>query len=431
MMEDWTDIIGEELGTIEEPLPADDWNVLQQKYAAARRRRRAAVFAWTGGAASAAAAIALALLLVRPEGPSAQEVDLVADAHTPVEVPVDVPVQTDTAAVDESLPSVLTPVTRPTTSPRSVNSAPASSVHASIADVIVESFSDSHHAPATGHVPAGEIQVVKDAATVTERLLADAGAGEAATPTDDKAADNGFRFEDLEEEAPRRVRRPISVGLSGGGVMAGGGVNTVAFGPAYDTSPMPNTPLDDPEPPVDTTITGGSAPRGMSMRKTRGAYTDSYEHDMPVSAGVSARFMLTRRFSINTGLNYTLYSSTRERWYSATGATERERQNVHYLGIPLRCDWLIVDRQHFTFYMGVGAQVDKCIYARVGDERLHEKELLFSLTGAAGIQYNITRQIGLYLESDFSLKLNDGSLETYRNDNFGVISARAGLRFSF
>ena len=45
MMEDWTDIIGEELENIEEPLPADDWSVLQQKYAAARRRKKAAAFA--------------------------------------------------------------------------------------------------------------------------------------------------------------------------------------------------------------------------------------------------------------------------------------------------------------------------------------------------------------------------------------------------
>ena len=45
-MEDWTDIIGEELENIEEPLPADDWSVLQQKYAAAQRKKRATAFAW-------------------------------------------------------------------------------------------------------------------------------------------------------------------------------------------------------------------------------------------------------------------------------------------------------------------------------------------------------------------------------------------------
>ena len=64
MMEDWTDIIDEELENIEEPLPADDWSVLQQKYAAARKRKKAAAFAWAGGITSIAAAIALVLMLV-------------------------------------------------------------------------------------------------------------------------------------------------------------------------------------------------------------------------------------------------------------------------------------------------------------------------------------------------------------------------------
>ena len=67
MMEDWTDIIGEELENIEEPLPADDWSVLQQKYAAAQRKKRAVAFAWAGGITSVAAAIALVLMLVRPD----------------------------------------------------------------------------------------------------------------------------------------------------------------------------------------------------------------------------------------------------------------------------------------------------------------------------------------------------------------------------
>ena len=113
MMEDWTDIIGEELGNISEPLPADDWSALQQKYAAARRRRKAAVFAWVGGLTSAAAAVALALLLIRPSEPSVLEGDMVAEAEVLEEVSVAVPVQTDSVVVDDSQSSVLTPVTRP------------------------------------------------------------------------------------------------------------------------------------------------------------------------------------------------------------------------------------------------------------------------------------------------------------------------------
>ena len=433
MMEDWTDIIGKELGNISEPLPADDWNVLQQKYAAARRRRKAAVFAWVGGVTSVAAAVVLALMLIRPADPAVLEGDMIAEAEVLEAVPVAVPVQTDSVIVDEFQSSVLTPVTRPS----------AAKSHTETEDVLLAD-ADSE----------GMIQVVKDTSDVTEVLVAEVlpeEVSEIPEEHEDQLEQDGQTEQDVLSALEGQVagvsirgvssvvgygsRPRVSIGLAGGGVLSG----ARAFAqdmtpPMMDSENMPEAQppiVDDPEPPVDTTVIGGGSQMGMRLRKERAGYYDSYQHDMPVSVGVSARIMLSRRFSINTGLNYTLYSSMRERSYSSGKVTERERQNVHYLGIPLRCDWLVVNRRYFTFYMGVGAQVDKCVYARVGNERLHENDFLFSLTGAAGLQYNITNKIGLYLEPDFSLRLNEGTLETYRHDHFGVISARAGLRFSF
>ena len=433
MMEDWTDIIGEELGNISEPLPADDWNVLQQKYAAARRRRKAAVFAWVGGVTSVAAAVVLALMLIRPSEPSVLERDMIAEAEVLEAVPVAVPVQTDSVIVDESRSSVLTPVTRPS----------AAKSHTETEDVLLAD-ADSE----------GMIQVVKDSADMTEVLVAEVLPEEVSEISEehaDQLEQDGKTEQDALSALEGQVagvsirgvssvvgygsRPRVSIGLAGGGVLSGArAFSQDMTPPMMDSGNMPEAQppiVDDPESPVDTTVIGGSSQMGMRLRKERAGYSDSYQHDMPVSVGVSARIMLSKRFSINTGLNYTLYSSMRERSYSSGKVTERERQNVHYLGIPLRCDWLVVNRRYFTFYMGVGAQVDKCVYASVGDERLHEKDFLFSLTGAAGLQYNITNKIGLYLEPDFSLRLNEGTLETYRHDHFGVISARAGLRFNF
>ena len=433
MMEDWTDIIGEELENIEEPLPADDWNVLQQKYAAARRRRKAAVFAWVGGVTSVAAAVVLALMLIRPADPAVLEGDMVAEAEVLEAVPMAVPVQTDSVIVDESRSSVLTPVTRPS----------AAKSHIETEDVLLAD-ADSE----------GMIQVVKDTAEVTEVLVAEVLPEEVSVVPEEHAdhlEQDGQTEQDVLSALEGQVagvsirgvssvvgygsRPRVSIGLAGGGVLSGARAFAQDMAPPMmDSENMPEAqpPIEDnPEPPVDTTVIGGGSQMGMRLRKERAGYSDSYQHDMPVSFGVSARIMLSKRFSINTGLNYTLYSSMRERSYSSSEVTEREKQNVHYLGIPLRCDWLVVNRRYFTFYMGVGGQVDKCVYARVGDEILHEKDFLFSLTGAAGMQYNITNKIGLYLEPDFSLRLNEGTLETYRHDHFGVISARAGIRFNF
>ena len=433
MMEDWTDIIGEELDNIEEPLPADDWNVLQQKYAAAQRKKRAAAFAWAGGITSVAAAVVLALMLIRPADPTVLEEDMIAEAEVLEEVPVAVPVQTDSVIVDESRSSVLTPVTRPS----------AAKSHIETEDVLLAD-ADSE----------GMIQVVKDTAEVTEVLVAEVLPEEVSVVPEehaDQLEQDGQTEQDVLSALEGQVagvsirgvssvvgygsRPRVSIGLAGGGVLSGARAFAQDMAPPMmDSENMPEAqpPIEDnPEPPVDTTVIGGGSQMGMRLRKERDGYSDSYQHDMPVSFGVSARIMLSKRFSINTGLNYTLYSSMRERSYSSSEVTERERQNVHYLGIPLRCDWLVVNRRYFTFYMGVGAQVDKCVYARVGNERLHENDFLFSLTGAAGLQYNITNKIGLYLEPDFSLRLNEGTLETYRHEHFGVISARAGIRFNF
>ena len=65
MMNDWTDIIGEELKGFEAPLPADDWDVLQRRRAAAVRRRKVVAWSWAGAVASVAAVVAVAVLLFR------------------------------------------------------------------------------------------------------------------------------------------------------------------------------------------------------------------------------------------------------------------------------------------------------------------------------------------------------------------------------
>ena len=82
-------------------------------------------------------------------------------------------------------------------------------------------------------------------------------------------------------------------------------------------------------------------------------------------------------------------------------------------------------------YFGAGLQMDKCVYAKIGEERLHEKQLLFGLTGAMGLQVNIVPMVGLYVEPEVSYALNDGSIETFRSAEPFVVTVRGGLRFNF
>ncbi len=391
MMEDWTDIIGEELESIEESLPADDWSVLQQKYAAAQRKKRAAAFAWAGGITSVAAAIALVLMLIRPDAVPSDD-DLVADQLPPVEevVPADT-VSIETPSENVEITETVAPKKRQI--PASVNVVKPSD------DILIAQDNTEDK------VPAEEVafDVVKDTTSIRERLLADAGY---------------FGFDDFPDDEPKRRRMKMSFGLSG----------SASANPIPKNFDLDLVPPTDPGQKDSTEIeTPGTA---RMMMRNKASYTEKYSHEIPKSFGLSARFQITNKLSINTGLTYTRYASDRTRMFSYSDY-QNDRQYVHYLGIPVRFDWMIVNRKHFNFYLGAGLQADKCIYATVGRERLHEKEVLFGLNGAMGLQFNIVPMVGLYLEPDISYSLNEGSIQTYRTREPFMVTVRGGLRFNF
>ena len=425
MMEDWTDIIGEELADIEEPLPADDWNVLQQKYAASKRKKRAAVFAWAGSLTGIAAAVALVLLLMRP-GESPVMDDLTAEDIPPVEDVMSADTVADPDSVlaepDNEVVGPVAPLKR---------SRPA-------VEIIEKQLDDEVlMAENPADDSAEEVPEVKDlGGKASDEKASDEGKPETfdvirdTTSVNDRLmADNFLDLEDFPEVAPKRQRRPVSVGMSG----SVSGTPVIRMMDVYEPPHADHEQPIPPDPPADSTGVDMPDQEPLQTRMKTGSkgYTDKYTHEIPVSIGVSARFRLTDRLSVNTGLNYTRYNSTRNRTYHNTSRSESARQSVHYLGIPVRLDWMLVNRKHFNFYMGAGMQMDKCLYATVGDERLHEKQFLFGVNGSLGFQFNIVPMVGLYFEPDFSYSLNEGSLQTFRTREPFMISARAGLRFTF
>ena len=415
MMEDWTDIIGEELENIEEPLPADDWSVLQQKYAAAQKRKKAAAFAWAGGITSVAAAVALVLLLVRPDS-TVVEHDLVAESLPPIEDVVPV----DSSVVESPIDTVLY-VTTPVQKKVSV---PVDVVKKTVDDVLI---AENHTEGIPSENTEEVFDVIRDTTSLKDKLLADAST----TNKKDSSKDTyiqptgTFGFDDFPEDEPRRKRRPMSIGLSGS-------TSDSPIMKVYeDLAPEPPM-VDDVQPgnPGDTLAVEAPEPV-MAMMRAKSGYADSYNHEIPVSFGVSARVHLTDRLSINTGLNYTRYKSLRTRTFLATYDHKKDWQYVHYLGVPVRLDYMAVNKKHFNLYFGAGLQMDKCVYAKVGDERLHEKQVLFGMNGAMGIQVNIVPMVGLYFEPEISYALNEGSIVTFRSDEPFVVTVRGGLRFNF
>lgn len=183
-------------------------------------------------------------------------------------------------------------------------------------------------------------------------------------------------------------------------------------------------------------------------------------HPALFKGGLSVGIPVTDRLKIVTGLEYSQYRSSFE---SSLNSVKTRDQLVRYLGVPVRLDWSLAKGKMFDVYVGAGAQADYCIGAMISggrDGQLHPIEnikkdgLIFSLLAAGGIQVNVNKRMGLYLEPELVwtggkpsdaeresiyLMIIDGYLSpipeinrplTYRTEHPFMFSISTGLRIN-
>ena len=150
-------------------------------------------------------------------------------------------------------------------------------------------------------------------------------------------------------------------------------------------------------------------------------------HYFPIKAGLSARLPLTEKLFLTTGLEYSFYRSRFAMSYSG-----EKWQRVHYLGIPVRLDWIMASHSLFDVYVGGGVQGDFCLDATLAGMSLEKDRPSLSLIGAGGIQVNATKRLGFYFEPELSWRIPDGNntLVTYRSEHPVMFSVSAGIRIN-
>lgn len=152
------------------------------------------------------------------------------------------------------------------------------------------------------------------------------------------------------------------------------------------------------------------------------------DHKQPLSFGFSVRKGLARGFSVETGLTYTYLASD----VKFAGNSAKVSQKLHYLGIPLRANWNFVDKTSFIMYVSAGGVMEKCIYGKIGSRNETVDPLQFSVMGAVGAQYNISRRVGIYVEPGVSYFFDDGSeIQTIRKENPCNFTLQGGIRLTY
>lgn len=155
--------------------------------------------------------------------------------------------------------------------------------------------------------------------------------------------------------------------------------------------------------------------------------TGDDSHNMPLRVGLSLRLPLSKRWSLTSGADYSLYSSRIN--YSVSGD---RKQNAHYLGIPLRADFTIAHSRWVDVYVGAGASADFCVLANENGYAIEKDGASFSLNGVGGVQLNITKNIGIYLDPTFSWNIptDNLKLKTYKSEHQFMFSLSSGVRFT-
>ena len=395
-MRKWEDIVKDKMEDPEGALP-------ESVFAEFRARREAAVAApaqkrfplvWAV-VPVLAAGLAAVLLLHKPSVPD-------GDIHIIQQPLAPVAVVTDSTTVDE--PGQTTPLIAQAVTPKVVR---PSVVKPQEVDIVENVEAAEEDTPAN----------IEDKAT-----QADAPKRDVPDSVDEETPDSPTTTitSPFIPESVKATPVKIKVGPAAG-MIAGGGLLAALITPLLGAgTKMDNAPMAYSDNPGWTAVLNPDPPKDER--------TGDAVYCFPFKVGLSARFPISDRLSFTTGLDYSWYKSSFT--YSLSG---EKVQNAHYLGIPVRLDWTLVSNKWLDVYLGGGFEGDWCMGATLAGNRISKDGFSASLLGAGGVQLNLTKGLGVYLEPQLSWRFTPDNpvLETYRTENPLLFSVAGGLRITF
>ena len=199
--------------------------------------------------------------------------------------------------------------------------------------------------------------------------------------------------------------------------------------------------MDSPAGPATSSFLGNSVFNGgYNYLETNQYYTifsyngqpvdllvGSPVHHFPLKVGLSAWIPVADRLYVSTGLDYSRYQS--ELKYSRSG---ERKQLAHYLGVPVRLDWVFASGKRLDAYVGGGLEGEFCVGASLGGMEISKDGFKLSLLGAGGVQMNLTERLGLYVEPQLLWRIptDNNALATYRSAHPLMFSVATGLRIN-
>lgn len=184
----------------------------------------------------------------------------------------------------------------------------------------------------------------------------------------------------------------------------------------------------------DVAMAQGSSNAYFSAEPLQRDCKETTKHNMPVSFGATVSYDLNDRLALTSGLVYTLATSSFEHGTSSNAS--KDEQTLHYVGIPLTASYTIWGNSWLKTYINAGGQADFNVSAKVETEGhtadIDKDRAQLSVGAAAGVQLNVIKQMGVYVEPGVRYYFDNGSnVQTVFKEHPCNFSLQMGLRWNF
>lgn len=461
MKQDWTDTLKQKMAGYEER-PSDElWAALSEK-AGLQESRRKVIPVWFWGLSAAAALMAGIFVVTKVNNKSVNALGgITADVTVsePVDAVVSEPID---AAVPESVERTLAKDLAEVKSAESVSLADMAvgrkqeaakvGIKQEVKARKAESSLIAEAVPVESRVGVGVVEDSAESAdtSILENQDVDAVPVESSVSAvaenvtsvnaEEQAA---MSWDEYLKETPSEKARARRSGGFSAGILAGGAVGENTSGSKPTAMVMGANPLAAGVTKTDWIDKDSKA---SAIVYNQPEVQEEYSHKIPVKVGLTARYNITGRLGVETGLTYSILSSSVKIGNSETGKNwSTGSQTLHYLGIPLNISFNILNSRYVNIYLTGGGMMEKSIsgsiktdeyvdgkFDRTLTTNISPKGLQWSVNAAAGIQANILPQLGFFVEPGVSHHFKNGSrVRSIYTDKPTDFSLGFGLRYSF
>lgn len=421
MKQDWTDTLKQKMAGYEER-PSDElWAALSEK-AGLQESRRKVIPVWFWGLSAAAALMAGIFVVTKVNDKSVNALGgITADVAVSETVVADEAVGRKQEAAKVGIKQM--GKARKAKSALIAEAVPVeSSVSAVAEDVTSVNAEEQAEVPSENHD-------ARDTATVESDTV--------------EQSEPAMSWDEYLKETPSEKARAKRSGGFSAGIVAGGAVGGNTFGSKPTAMVMGANPLAAGVTKTDWIDKDSKA---SAIVYNQPEVQEEYSHKIPVKVGLTARYNITGRLGVETGLTYSILSSSVKTGNSETGKNwSTGSQTLHYLGIPLNISFNILNSRYVNIYVTGGGMMEKSIsgsiktdeyvdgkFARTLTAKISPKGLQWSVNAAAGVQANILPQLGFFVEPGVSHHFKNGSrVRSIYTDKPTDFSLGFGLRYSF